>query len=507
MKFELTRERAMTDRHPSSILWAVLALVAAGVITCAGASASPKPRAYADPAGRCHAKAPCYRSIQAAVDGSAPHSVIRAYPGVYHEHVALTKALTLNGRGATIAGGNTGILLSTTGNGVVIDGLRLVRGQIGVALRGASANRLANLKIARVETGIFFSGGARDNLVTGADVGHARRFAIDVGDQNDSGNRFLRLTLHDSAKGFNAYRGSDDLVLKDSSIRGIAPGPGVVIGWSAGWTIAGNVIAGNASGILTDSVRSGSIEHNRIAGNAGNGLEEAGIVSTVNTRDNRIEGNGRSGIALCIAARDNRVRHNMVVGNGRYGVEICAHPSPAYSNVGNVVSGNYLFAGTGAPGDASNDQGPNTWAGNYYSRNLPWSSPFAIPGAALTNDTSPLTVAGLPTPATRADCRKRGWWLLTDGLLPFQSENACLSLAQALPEGDRDCSDFASQRDAQIFYLEHGGPAKDPDRLDGDHDGVACERNPCPCYTGSSLPKRAHPRVIEWPTSRARDGQ
>ena len=53
MKFELTRERAMTDRRPSSILWAVLALVAAGVITCAGASASPKPRAYADPvAGR-----------------------------------------------------------------------------------------------------------------------------------------------------------------------------------------------------------------------------------------------------------------------------------------------------------------------------------------------------------------------------------------------------------------------------------------------------------------------
>jgi len=343
--------------------------------------------------------------------------------------------------------------------------------------------------------------------VTGTDVGRARRFAIDVGDQNDSGNRFLRLKLHDSAKGFNAYRGSDGLVLEDSSIRRVAPGPGVVIGWSDGWTIAGNVIAGNATGVLTDSVRSGSIEHNRIAGNAGNGLEEAGIVSTVNTHDNRIEGNGRSGIALCIATRNNRVRHNMVVGNARYGVEICAHPSAAHFNVGNLVGGNYLFAGAGALGDALNDQGPNTWAGNYYSRNFPWSSPFAIPGAAAATDASPLTAAGLPTPATKADCRGRGWWLLTDGALPLESENACLSLARALPEGDRDCSDFASQRDAQIFYLEHGGPAKDPDHLDGDHDGVACEDNPCPCYSGSSLPKRALPRLTEQPIAKARDGR
>lgn len=67
-------------------------------------------------------------------------------------------------------------------------------------------------------------------------------------------------------------------------------------------------------------------------------------------------------------------------------------------------------------------------------------------------------------------------------------------LLGALPSpaaaGDKDCSDFTTQRAAQIFYLKHGGPRYDPDRLDGDHDGVACEDNPCPCYYKKHLPQR-----------------
>jgi len=43
---------------------------------------------------------------------------------------------------------------------------------------------------------------------------------------------------------------------------------------------------------------------------------------------------------------------------------------------------------------------------------------------------------------------------------------------------DRDCGDFASQREAQAFYLTEGGPNEDPHRLDGDGDGVACESLP-----------------------------
>jgi hypothetical protein len=68
-------------------------------------------------------------------------------------------------------------------------------------------------------------------------------------------------------------------------------------------------------------------------------------------------------------------------------------------------------------------------------------------------------------------------------------------LFAALPSsaiaGDKDCADFASQRAAQIFFLKHGGPGRDPHRLDGDDDGVACEDNPCPCYRKKHLPRLA----------------
>jgi hypothetical protein len=41
--------------------------------------------------------------------------------------------------------------------------------------------------------------------------------------------------------------------------------------------------------------------------------------------------------------------------------------------------------------------------------------------------------------------------------------------------GDKDCSDFSSWRAAQKFYKKHGGPYRDPHRLDADRDGIACE--------------------------------
>lgn len=53
---------------------------------------------------------------------------------------------------------------------------------------------------------------------------------------------------------------------------------------------------------------------------------------------------------------------------------------------------------------------------------------------------------------------------------------------------DKDCGDFGSQRDAQIFFLNHGGPNSDPHNLDSDSDGIACESNPPPYYYGTTPP-------------------
>lgn len=47
------------------------------------------------------------------------------------------------------------------------------------------------------------------------------------------------------------------------------------------------------------------------------------------------------------------------------------------------------------------------------------------------------------------------------------------------PHGpDCDCKDFKTQQEAQAFFIAAGGPDKDPHRLDGDNDEIACEHLP-----------------------------
>ena len=55
---------------------------------------------------------------------------------------------------------------------------------------------------------------------------------------------------------------------------------------------------------------------------------------------------------------------------------------------------------------------------------------------------------------------------------------ALVSSASATHGADVNCSDFATQAEAQRHLAAHPG---DPDGLDGDNDGVACESLPCPC--------------------------
>ncbi|NJM81230.1 MAG: excalibur calcium-binding domain-containing protein [Tabrizicola sp.] len=40
---------------------------------------------------------------------------------------------------------------------------------------------------------------------------------------------------------------------------------------------------------------------------------------------------------------------------------------------------------------------------------------------------------------------------------------------------EKNCSDFGSSAEAQKYFLASGGPVSDPNRLDGDGDGLACD--------------------------------
>jgi hypothetical protein len=61
---------------------------------------------------------------------------------------------------------------------------------------------------------------------------------------------------------------------------------------------------------------------------------------------------------------------------------------------------------------------------------------------------------------------------------------AAIALAAGTPSRasahDLNCSDFSTQAEAEEDLA--GG---DPDRLDGDNDGIACEELPCPCSSSS----------------------
>jgi endonuclease YncB( thermonuclease family) len=75
-------------------------------------------------------------------------------------------------------------------------------------------------------------------------------------------------------------------------------------------------------------------------------------------------------------------------------------------------------------------------------------------------------------------------------------------VAAPAPAQDRDCADFSTQAAAQAYFAGLGGPASDPDRLDADSDGLACETLPCPCSaTAGDAPPPATPTAV--PTATA----
>jgi hypothetical protein len=82
----------------------------------------------------------------------------------------------------------------------------------------------------------------------------------------------------------------------------------------------------------------------------------------------------------------------------------------------------------------------------------------------------------------------------TRRILAAAAGAALIALVVMLPatasaqRGDKDCDNFKSQKAAQIYFLKLGGPRYDPDDLDGDADGIACEDNPAPYYFGKHLP-------------------
>jgi endonuclease YncB( thermonuclease family) len=71
-------------------------------------------------------------------------------------------------------------------------------------------------------------------------------------------------------------------------------------------------------------------------------------------------------------------------------------------------------------------------------------------------------------------------------LLAVMASTLAVGVVPAQAFVDKDCADFATQAEAQAFFLA-AGPG-DPHRLDAEGDGLACESNPCPCTGSAPVP-------------------
>lgn len=77
------------------------------------------------------------------------------------------------------------------------------------------------------------------------------------------------------------------------------------------------------------------------------------------------------------------------------------------------------------------------------------------------------------------------WWV-------GQDASAANAARVAMAAQDRDCADFASRVEAQDYFDSRGYSATvDPERLDGDNDGVPCEGSLPAAGPGQATPPPA----------------
>lgn len=73
---------------------------------------------------------------------------------------------------------------------------------------------------------------------------------------------------------------------------------------------------------------------------------------------------------------------------------------------------------------------------------------------------------------------KKGLWADEACAESFETSGGTSTFVPANPD-DKDCPDFATQAEAQTYFEAGGGSSTyNFDRLDSDHDGMACERLP-----------------------------
>lgn len=308
-------------------------------------AASFNPAAAATLCVNAQARGGCYVSIQAAVDAAAANDTVRVAPGRYAEDVTIGKPLSLIGAGAH----QTVIDASGQANGVSIDGLD--------------------------------NAGLSDVVVSGFTVKNAKFEGIVITDATGVTVSDNRVVDNNASLAAGACPGIPNW----ETLEGFDCGEGIHLSGVDHSTIANNLVANNAGGILlsddTGATHDNLITGNRVENNPydcgitlashppapSTGASSAFGVFHNTIAENLSSGNGvaiegaGAGVGMFASAPGtktygNVVVHNRLTDNGLPGVAMHSH-TPGQDLSDNAILDNYI-AGNGADTEDAATPGP-----------------------------------------------------------------------------------------------------------------------------------------------------
>jgi len=303
--------------------------------------ADPASVLYVAPGGSCNGIAPCYGSVQAAVDAAAPSDEIRVAAGIYTDvHVRPRHDITTTGvvtqvvcisKTVTVRGGYTTTnwtvsdpeaqptTLDAQGQGRVL----YITGDISPTIEGlriTGGNAAALSGTPRDEDG----GGGVYIFTATADISNNRVFSNTA----DYGGG---LYLHSSTTILTGNIVSSNIA---------SHGGGLYLLWSNA-TLSGNTVSSNTGGGLTLGESDATLNGNTVSSNAGFGLALAGSNATLSS--NTISSNTDVGLAL--AGSDATLSGNIVSSNPGGGLTLYRSDATLTNNI--VADNRADTAGTG----------------------------------------------------------------------------------------------------------------------------------------------------------------
>lgn len=325
----------------TAIVLGVATITAGPFIGIASAQAAPAPHVvtvaqHGGGAARGGHGGTVFGSISSAVAAVAPGGTVIVQGGTYHEDVAVTKSLTLEGiRGATIDAANLINGVMVTADHVTVKGLKVehATGE-GILVQNAEHDTVENNTVTDNDLGVALKNPVENTYAFCQPLG---------AEANDCGeNIHLVGSSYNTVRDNTVTDGSGGILLTDetgptshntvsgNTVRDNSTACGVVLGGHNGNAAPGGTPAPAVAGVFDNLVIGNQISGSGLKSDGGAGVQ----MST-----------GTPGGAVY----NNTVKYNNIYDNGHSAITVHSHAPGQYLN-GNVVTGN-VFGTNNLNGD------------------------------------------------------------------------------------------------------------------------------------------------------------